>query len=79
MDTKRCPICHTIYQSHLPACPNCKESNIGGVKMMNKQTNKRSYEIGSYEKDLAHYHKEKRIVQYLAIIALCRKHSILAV
>lgn len=38
---------------------------------MNKQTNKKNYEIGSYEKDLAHYHKEKRIIQYLAIMALC--------
>lgn len=70
MDTKKCPICNTIYQSNLPACPHCKESNLGGLRM-NKQTNKRSYEIGSFEEEIAGYRKQKKIIQQIAIVALC--------
>ncbi len=70
METKKCPICHTFYEVHLPACPHCKESNMGGVKM-DKQTNEGNYDIGSYEDEVALYRKQKKIIQYIATIALC--------
>ncbi len=38
---------------------------------MDKQTNEGNYDIGSYEDEVALYRKQKKIIQYIATIALC--------
>ena len=47
-----------------------QQIEMGGVKM-NKRTTGKKYEFGSYDRDLKHYYQQKRMIQIIAIIALC--------
>ena len=50
--------------------PTLQQIEIGGVKI-NKRTTGKKYEFGSYDRDLKHYYQQKRMIQIIAIIALC--------
>ncbi len=50
---------------------------MGGVKM-NKRTTGKKYEFGSYDRDLKHYYQQKRMIQIIAIIALCLALALVA-
>ena len=50
--------------------PTLQQIENGGVKM-NKRTTGKKYEFGSYDRDLKHYYQQKRMIQIIAIIALC--------
>ena len=77
MKTKTCPICHTDYPADLPSCPHCNKSKLGGAKI-NKRTTGKKYEFGSYDRDLKHYYQQKRMIQIIAIIALCLALALVA-
>ena len=50
--------------------PTLQQIEFGGVKI-NKRTTGKKYEFGSYDRDLKHYYQQKRMIQIIAIIALC--------
>lgn len=73
MQKKKCPICNYVYPSNLPACPHCKESNLGYDEAKSKGTRHAShhhhrYAVGSYEKDLRVYSQQKRIMRMLVVL-----------
>ena len=71
---KKCPICGRVYASNLPACPHCKESNIGyctNSKIDHSSSALSSQHIASFERNLYEYNKQRKHIQWLAIIALC--------
>ena len=57
--------------------PTLQQIEIGGVKM-NKRTTGKKYEFGSYDRDLKHYYQQKRMIQIIAIIALCLALALVA-
>lgn len=69
MQKKKCPICGYTYLSNLPACPHCKESNLGyDVEKGGHHASHRRYAVGSYERDVRSYSQQKRIMRILAIL-----------
>lgn len=57
--------------------PTLQQIEIGGVKI-NKRTTGKKYEFGSYDRDLKHYYQQKRMIQIIAIIALCLALALVA-
>ena len=57
--------------------PTLQQIEIGGVKI-NKRITGKKYEFGSYDRDLKHYYQQKRMIQIIAIIALCLALALVA-
>ena len=69
MQKKKCPICNYVYPINLPACPHCKESNLGyGESKGVKHTSHHRYTVWSYERDVRSYNRQKRFMRILAIL-----------